>query len=57
MDMKPVEREISIPWHGIVDGYKSMLNAGFEVQIAEDMCAGKKCFDSQRFVTTPSTRD
>ncbi|MBB5154265.1 methyltransferase domain-containing protein [Saccharopolyspora phatthalungensis] len=45
--MEPVERFISIPWHGTVESYRKMIEkAGFEVKVAEDMWAGVECWGS-----------
>jgi cyclopropane fatty-acyl-phospholipid synthase-like methyltransferase len=45
--MEPVNRHISIPWHGTVDGYRAMIeDAGLVVEAAEDLYEGVQCWGS-----------
>lgn len=45
--MRPVNEAISIPWHGTVAGYRTMLDeAGFRVSIASDLFEGVECWGS-----------
>jgi SAM-dependent methyltransferase len=45
--MAPVEQHISIPWHGTVADYRAMIeDAGFVVEVAEDLYAGIQCWGS-----------
>jgi cyclopropane fatty-acyl-phospholipid synthase-like methyltransferase len=45
--MEPVERHISIPWHGTVASYREMIEAaGFEVEVAVDLYDGVECWGS-----------
>jgi len=45
--MGPVNEAICIPWHGTLEGYRSMLaSAGFEVSVARDMFEGRQCWGS-----------
>ncbi|MBX3155170.1 MAG: methyltransferase domain-containing protein [Deltaproteobacteria bacterium] len=53
--MAPVNEAISIPWHGTVESYASMMrDAGLEVSIARDLYAGIRCWSVVQDDETPA---
>lgn len=45
--MAPIEQHISIPWHGTLADYRTMIEeAGFTVDVADDMYPGQHCWGS-----------
>jgi len=53
--MQPVNDAISIPWHGTVERYASLISdAGFDVAIARDLYPGVRCWSSVQDDETPA---